>query len=219
MRPISRWLSMQWTCFIAAGSTAFVWFPRIVILPALPPASASKASMFSGSVSRKLQRASGRPVEGLYTPRTCCPVPRTVRCRLNFEASSAPQRRHAHHQEGHHTDGKRRRLGVSGGSRKTACHRASDFDRGELGFRKLSDRCERKTFEIEHPKGGSMRIRIKPTAGAALQPDSTTVSQALHRGRPRAREDHWNTRLAHRMSGLSPGRHGDRNWLIWESGT
>ena len=40
-------------------------------LPALPPASVSRASMFSVSVSRKRQRASGRPVEGSYTPRTC----------------------------------------------------------------------------------------------------------------------------------------------------
>ena len=31
------------------------------------------------SVNRKLQRASGRPVEGSYTPKTCFPVPRTVK--------------------------------------------------------------------------------------------------------------------------------------------
>ena len=42
-------------------------------------------------------------------------------CRRSFKAASAPQRRHAHHQEGHRTDGKRRRVGVSRGSWKTAC--------------------------------------------------------------------------------------------------
>ena len=73
MHPTSRWSSMQWTCFIAVGSMDFVWFPRTVILPGLPPASVSKASMFSGSESRKLRRASGRPVEGSSTPRTCVP--------------------------------------------------------------------------------------------------------------------------------------------------
>ena len=40
---------------------------------------------------------------------------------------------------------------------------ASDFDPRTFGFRKLSD-LVRKTnsFEIERPKGGLMRIRIKP---------------------------------------------------------
>jgi uncharacterized LabA/DUF88 family protein len=40
---------------------------------------------------------------------------------------------------------------------------ASDFDPRTYGFRKLSD-LVRKTnaFEIEHPKGGTMRIREKP---------------------------------------------------------
>ena len=43
---------------------------------------------------------------------------------------------------------------------------ASDFDPRTFGFRKLSD-LVRKTnsFEIEDPKGGSMRIRIKSAAG------------------------------------------------------
>jgi uncharacterized LabA/DUF88 family protein len=42
---------------------------------------------------------------------------------------------------------------------------ASDFDPRTFGFRKLSD-LVRKTndFEIEHPEGGSMRIRIRPTS-------------------------------------------------------
>ncbi|MBV9483474.1 MAG: NYN domain-containing protein, partial [Acidobacteria bacterium] len=44
---------------------------------------------------------------------------------------------------------------------------ASDFDPRTFGFRKLSD-LVRKTnaFEIDHPKGGSMRIRTKPAAGS-----------------------------------------------------
>ncbi|WP_337182424.1 NYN domain-containing protein [Shinella sp.] len=43
---------------------------------------------------------------------------------------------------------------------------ASDFDPRTYGFRKLSD-LVRKTnaFEIDHPQGGALRIRIKPPAG------------------------------------------------------
>jgi uncharacterized LabA/DUF88 family protein len=43
---------------------------------------------------------------------------------------------------------------------------ASDFDQRTYGFRNLSDLI-RKTnaFDIDQPKGGSMRIRIKPAAG------------------------------------------------------
>ena len=42
---------------------------------------------------------------------------------------------------------------------------ASDFDPRTYGFRKLSD-LVRKTnaFEIDHPQGGPLRIRIKPQA-------------------------------------------------------
>jgi hypothetical protein len=41
---------------------------------------------------------------------------------------------------------------------------ASDFDPRTFGFRKLGH-LMRKTnaLDIEHPEGGSMRIRIKPT--------------------------------------------------------
>jgi hypothetical protein len=41
---------------------------------------------------------------------------------------------------------------------------ASDFDPRTFGFRKLSD-LVRKTgaFEIEHPEGGTMRIRANST--------------------------------------------------------
>ena len=44
---------------------------------------------------------------------------------------------------------------------------ASDFDARTFGFRKLSD-LVRKTnsFEIDDPKGGTMRVRIKPAAGS-----------------------------------------------------
>jgi uncharacterized LabA/DUF88 family protein len=43
----------------------------------------------------------------------------------------------------------------------------SDFDPRTFGYRKLSD-LVRKTgaFDIEHPEGGSMRIRIKPSSSA-----------------------------------------------------
>lgn len=43
---------------------------------------------------------------------------------------------------------------------------ASDFDPRTYGFRKLSD-LVRKTnaFEIDHPQGGALRIRIKPQTG------------------------------------------------------
>jgi hypothetical protein len=43
---------------------------------------------------------------------------------------------------------------------------APDFDSRTYGSRKLSD-LVRKTnaFEIDQPKGGAMRIRIKPAAG------------------------------------------------------
>ncbi|MCV0397933.1 MAG: NYN domain-containing protein [Rhizobiaceae bacterium] len=44
---------------------------------------------------------------------------------------------------------------------------ASDFDPRTYGFRKLSD-LVRKTnaFELDHPEGGSMRIRLKPVPKA-----------------------------------------------------
>jgi uncharacterized LabA/DUF88 family protein len=43
---------------------------------------------------------------------------------------------------------------------------ASDFDPRTFGFRKLSDLVRKtKAFDMEHPEGGSMRIRIKPTTG------------------------------------------------------
>jgi Fe-S-cluster formation regulator IscX/YfhJ len=44
---------------------------------------------------------------------------------------------------------------------------APDFDSRTFGFRKLSD-LVRKTnaFEIDQPKGGSMRIRITKPAGS-----------------------------------------------------
>src|SRR6476646_6444597 len=42
---------------------------------------------------------------------------------------------------------------------------ASDFDPRTFGFRKLSDLVRRtNSFEIEHPKGGAMRIRAKAPA-------------------------------------------------------
>ncbi len=51
---------------------------------------------------------------------------------------------------------------------KQLANLASDFDPRNFGFRKLSD-LVRKTdaFEVEHPKGGAIRIRTKSNNGAA----------------------------------------------------
>jgi uncharacterized LabA/DUF88 family protein len=50
---------------------------------------------------------------------------------------------------------------------KQLANLAPDFDPRTFGFRKLSD-LVRKTnsFEIDDPKGGTMRVRIKPAAGS-----------------------------------------------------
>src|SRR6202008_2706161 len=46
---------------------------------------------------------------------------------------------------------------------KQLANLASDFDPRTFGFRKLSDLVRNtNSFEIDHPKGGTMRIRIKP---------------------------------------------------------
>jgi Fe-S-cluster formation regulator IscX/YfhJ len=49
---------------------------------------------------------------------------------------------------------------------------ASDFDPRTFGFRKLSD-LVRKTneFEIDHPEGGTMRIRMKSTPSRRSRPN------------------------------------------------
>ena len=51
---------------------------------------------------------------------------------------------------------------------------ASDFDPRNFGFRKLSD-LVRKTdaVDIDHPKGGAMRIRTKPAVGSGARPRAT----------------------------------------------
>ena len=55
---------------------------------------------------------------------------------------------------------------------------ASDFDPRTFGFRKLSD-LVRKTaaFDIDHPEGGSMRIRSKPSTnnGSSTKRSSTSA--------------------------------------------
>jgi Fe-S-cluster formation regulator IscX/YfhJ len=58
---------------------------------------------------------------------------------------------------------------------KQLANLASDFDPRTFGFRKLSD-LVRKTnsFEIEDPKGGSMRIRTKSPAGTPPKPKTAT---------------------------------------------
>lgn len=46
---------------------------------------------------------------------------------------------------------------------KQLANLASDFDPRTFGFRKLSDLVRNtNSFDIDHPKGGTMRIRIKP---------------------------------------------------------
>jgi uncharacterized LabA/DUF88 family protein len=58
---------------------------------------------------------------------------------------------------------------------KQLANLASDFDPRTFGFRKLGD-LVRKTnaFEIDHPKGGTMRIRTKPVAGSPPKSKSVT---------------------------------------------
>ncbi|MHA6643682.1 NYN domain-containing protein [Mesorhizobium sp. A623] len=66
-------------------------------------------------------------------------------------------------------------LGVVG---KQLANLASDFDPRTFGFRKLSD-LVRKTnaFDMEHPEGGSMRIRIKPTTSNRSSPKKSPGSR------------------------------------------
>src|SRR6202048_36582 len=59
---------------------------------------------------------------------------------------------------------------------KQLANLASDFDPRTFGFRKLSDLVRRtNSFEIDHPKGGSMRIRTKSAAGSS--PKSKTAAK------------------------------------------
>ncbi len=171
MRPTSRWSSMQWTCSIADASTDSVWSRRTAISPGLRPGSASMASMCLASASRKRRRASGRPVEGSYTPRTCAPARRakdagaTAKSLLPVSAATPIIKKVITQMESE--DGWVA-LGEVG---KQLANLASDFDPRTFGFRKLSD-LVRKTdsFEIEeYAKGGSMRIRVKSATGPARQ--------------------------------------------------
>ncbi|MGE4221022.1 MAG: OST-HTH/LOTUS domain-containing protein, partial [Alphaproteobacteria bacterium] len=61
---------------------------------------------------------------------------------------------------------------------------ASDFDSRTFGFRKLSD-LVRKTnaFEIDHPEGGSLRIRLRNDAPAAApEPAADKPKRRSRRG-------------------------------------
>ena len=61
---------------------------------------------------------------------------------------------------------------------------ASDFDSRTFGFRKLSD-LVRKTnaFEIDHPEGGSLRIRLRNDAPAtAVEPAADKPKRRSRRG-------------------------------------
>jgi uncharacterized LabA/DUF88 family protein len=64
---------------------------------------------------------------------------------------------------------------------KRLANLASDFDPRTFGFRKLSDLIRRtNAFELEQPKGGSMRIRIKSTAGSS--PKTRPARKPAERG-------------------------------------
>jgi Fe-S-cluster formation regulator IscX/YfhJ len=63
---------------------------------------------------------------------------------------------------------------------------APDFDPRTFGCRKLSDLVRKaNAFEIDQPKGGTMRIRIKPPAGpspktrAARKPASGPATKSV----------------------------------------
>jgi Fe-S-cluster formation regulator IscX/YfhJ len=58
---------------------------------------------------------------------------------------------------------------------KQLANLASDFDPRTYGFRKLSD-LVRKTdaFEVEHPRGGSIRIRRKSSARSKTSAKAAT---------------------------------------------
>src|ERR1700738_1836393 len=58
---------------------------------------------------------------------------------------------------------------------KQLANLASDFDPRPFGCRKLSDLVRRtNSFEIDHPKGGSMRIRTKSAAGSPPKSKAVT---------------------------------------------
>jgi uncharacterized LabA/DUF88 family protein len=55
---------------------------------------------------------------------------------------------------------------------------ASDFDQRTYGFRTLSELVRRtNAFEIEQPKGGTTRIRIKPAAAPSARPPRRRASR------------------------------------------
>ena len=168
MRPTSPWLSTQWTCFTAVGSMDFVWFRRTVTLPGSRPASVSRASTFLALGSRRRRRASVKPAADLSMPRTC--FRDRARGTARISASNPLQLPSAAVPiinkiiaEIENDDGWAP-LGEVG---KRLANLASDFDPRNFGFRKLSD-LVRKTdaFEVEHPKGGAIRIRSKSNIGA-----------------------------------------------------
>lgn len=141
----------------------FVWSLQTAILPALPPASVSKASMFLGSVSKKLRRAFGKPVEGLYTENLIPgsqDAPSTSESLLPPSAATPIIKKIITQMESEDGWVTLRDVGTG------LANLASDFDPRTFGFRKLGN-LVRKTnsFEVDHPKGGSMRIRARSAAG------------------------------------------------------
>jgi len=118
--------------------------------------------MSSGSVSRKLRRASGRPVEGSCTRRTCLPALRTIRMPALLQSPFCPQRSHARHHEvitQMESEDGWVPLGEVG---KQLANLASDFDPRTFGFASRRSGAKDKFVRNRPSKGGSMRIRTSP---------------------------------------------------------
>jgi hypothetical protein len=153
MHPTSRWSSMQWTCFIAVGSTDFVWFLRTVIrLTARireqgvdvfgfgehkTPESFRQAcrrfvyteNLLAGAANSQNATSTSKP---LRPPGAAAPIIKKVITQMESEDGWVL-------------------LGEVG---RQLANLASDFDPRTFGFRKLSDLVRRtNSFEIEHPKG------------------------------------------------------------------
>ena len=163
MRPTLRSSSMEWTCFTAVGSTAFVWCRQTVILPGWRHASANRgrrvwalgskdAGEFPSGVSSLC--VYGEPA--LQARRN----EREMRCRLRsrFSHPAQPFRPSESLPRWKATMAGSPWEMLEGGLPTWPLISIREI----FGFRKLSD-LVRKTdaFEIEHPEGGTMRIRTK----------------------------------------------------------
>jgi len=160
-----------------------------------------------GFGEQKTPESFRQAVEGSCTRRTCLPALRTIRMPALLQSPFCPQRSHARHHEGHHADGKRRRVGAFGGSWKTT---------GQPGFRLRSQNfrlsqarrsgAKTNSFEIDHPKGAPCAFAQSPL------PDH------LRNRRPSRRPRHEKkSPCALRDTGWVPSPNGpcpDHSW-IW----